>query len=76
MEFGSTFDPCDQLIRQIVIRCGELLYEAKGRRHERNATKLYEETSKLLGLDIADTKEGQLPDSSTTEGPDGVVSAL
>jgi len=71
MEFDSTFNTCEQLIRQIVIRCGELLYEAKGRRRERNAAKLYDEMSKLLGLDIADAKEGQLP-QNVQGGPNNV----
>src|SRR4030067_453022 len=40
-----SFDPCPHLIKQLIIRCGQLLHP-----EEKDITKLYLETTALLGM--------------------------
>jgi len=58
------FDPCEHRIRQIIIKAGKLLREAKGLPTEKNITILYDETALLFGIEpirLSSTEVDHLP---------------
>ncbi len=44
------FDACDHKIRQIIIKAGEIIRQAKGLPEEKNITVIYNETAPLFGI--------------------------
>jgi len=69
------FDACEHRIRNIIIRAGKIIREAKGLPEEKNITVIYNETAPLFGfasIQLSSRVIGHLPtaEESARDNPD------
>lgn len=72
--FNQSFNQCHHEIKNILIKCGKALREAKGLPEERNISILYEEAIKSLGIPHIETNTEQtnhLPSPAEMKNEEG-----